>query len=141
MFIKNEDFNLSINIDKRLGVISQPEENPDEDQEFPDIARKPIKITSINKEDGKLDLEWEEITEEEFHQIRHNSKYVDDIAEKVKDKLDAEMLVKDAIADLDEETRKRVKEKLEDSEDDVEVKNQSGCHELHVGDEIIPVRN
>jgi hypothetical protein len=138
MIIKNEDFNLSVNIDKRLGIISQPEENPDED--FPDIERQPIKITKVNKEKSSLNLEWEEITEEEFHQLRHNSEYVEDIAEKVEDELDTEMLLKDAIADLDKGTRKKVKEKLEDDEEDVEVENQSGCHELKVGGETIVVR-
>lgn len=140
MIIKNEDFNLSINIDKRLGIISQPEENPDDEQDFPDIERRPIKITSINKKEGNLSLEWEEITEEEFHQQRHNSKYVDEIAEELKDELDTEMLLKDAIADLPENKRKKVKKILEDKNNEVEVQNQSGCHEIHVGDEIIGIR-
>lgn len=131
MLVQND---ISLNFDLEEGTIGKITKKRDEEDEdgFRKIKDQYIKVTSVNSEDGKFEVEYEEITEEEAQQIRKNGDYVDELADALKDKLDSKELLKDALSEMDTEERKELLDDLEDEETDTEVENEGGCHQLVV---------
>lgn len=134
-------YQLSIFQDQEIGSIEDWQKINEEESNEIDTQHFKIEEFDLDIEKGELYLTFEPISEAEAHEIKHDDETVDALAEALKDKLDTKQLLSDAISELPEDERKELLKEVKDEETETEVKNQSGCHKLIVGEKEVMVRH
>lgn len=90
-----------------------------------------IEEMEIDKEEGKISIDFTEITPEELHKMKAEQDYVQELAEKLKDSIDPKKLLEETLGDMTKEEREDLMERLEKGGEDA-VEDKKGCYELKV---------